>query len=55
MRLIDIGDEFKGLWDWAVNLYLGPFFRHIANDTLNRSASGPNNGSASRPKNFAAC
>jgi hypothetical protein len=54
-RLIDIGDEFKSLWDRAVNLYLSPFFRHIANDTLNRSAGGPNNGRASRPKNFGAC
>ncbi len=48
-RLIKIEDEVKGPWDRAVSLYLGPRFRIIANDALDRSASGPSNGSTSGP------
>jgi hypothetical protein len=51
-RLVTIEEEIKGLWDWAANLYLGPFFRKIANDAPNGSAGGPNNGSAGGPKNL---
>jgi len=54
VRLVAIEEKVKGLWDWAVNLYLGPYFRKIANDALNGSASGPNNGGAGTPQNFRA-
>ncbi len=39
-RFIKIEDEVKGPWDRAVSLYLGPFFRIIANDALDGSAPG---------------
>ena len=48
-RFIKIEDEVKGPWDRAVSLYLGPFFRIVANDALDGSASGPSNGSTSGP------
>ena len=49
-RPITIKDKFKGSWDWTVNLYLGPHFRQIPNDTFNGKASGPLNlGTFQRP------
>ena len=48
-RFIKIEDEIKGPWDRALSLYLGPFFRIIANDALDGSTSGPSNGSTSGP------
>jgi hypothetical protein len=42
-RLIAIEDEVKGGRDLAVNLYISPRFRQIANDASNGRASGPNN------------
>ncbi len=42
-RLVTIEDKVEGRGDWAVNLYLDPGFRKIANDALNGTASGPKN------------
>ena len=42
-RTVTIEDKVEGPRDWAVNLYLGPGFRKIANDTLYGTAGGPRN------------
>jgi hypothetical protein len=42
-RLVTIEDKVDGPLNWAVNLYLGPGFRKITNDALNRIARGPKN------------
>jgi hypothetical protein len=40
-RMVAIEDKVEGRGDWAVNLYLGPGFRKIANHAPNGAASGP--------------
>jgi len=40
-RSVRIEDKVEGRGDWAVNLYLGPGFRKIANHAPNGAASGP--------------
>ncbi len=53
-RLIIIEDKVKGLRDWVANLDFSSRLRKVANDTLNRDTSKPNNLSAfQRPESRA--